>query len=265
MIIVADNLHVVNPHVADALVTFDADPVQDLVLKCQKAGAQAIDINSGPVPSSPRKTFSFLVEAVQSVCDLPLVLDTTNPRAMAAGLKACRGRAIVNGFSLETAKIEHILPLAADHDADVIGYLLGPNSQVPIEADEMMAIAVEIFEAFVKTGMPIERLIIDPVIAPLSWDNGIRHNQAVLAVLRSLPDLFGAPVRTIAGISNLASGPIPTHRKIELEKAFLPMLAAAGLDMALLNIFHQGTVHTAKTCDALLGEKIFSWAHNPEA
>jgi 5-methyltetrahydrofolate corrinoid/iron sulfur protein methyltransferase len=74
-----------------------------------------------------------------------------------------------------------------------------------------------------------------------------------------LPDLLGAPVRTIAGISNLASGPVPQARKIALEKAFLPMLAAAGLDMALLNVRHAPTVHTAGLCNALLGERVFAW------
>lgn len=259
MLIIADNLHVVNPVVATAMANFDPGPVRNLVLQCRDAGAQAIDINSGPLSKSPEKYFAFLVETVQDTVALPLMLDTTNAIALKAGLETCRNRPIINGFSLEPAKIEQILPLAADHDADIIGYLLGPDSQVPAEADEMMAIAVELFDVFSQSGLPRERLIIDPVIAPVSWDNGIRHNQAVLSLLKSLPDLLGGPVRTIAGVSNLASGPMPIRRKIELEKAYLPMLAAAGLEMALLNVFHDATVQTARVCDALLGNKVFAW------
>jgi 5-methyltetrahydrofolate corrinoid/iron sulfur protein methyltransferase len=259
MIIVADNLHVVNPRVAKAVAELSPDPIIDVVLDCQKAGAQAIDINSGPLTKSPEKHFSFLVETVQRVSDLPLILDTANPIALAAGLKICRNPPIINGFSLEPSKLDNILPLAAAYDVDIVGYLLGPNSEVPIEAEEMMATAVSVFEALLKAGLPPERLIIDPVIAPLSWDNGLRHNQAVLSVIQRLPDLLGTPVRTIAGISNLVTGPLPTRRKIELEKAFVPMLAATGLDMALLNVFHDATVQMVGTCNALLGKMVFAW------
>jgi len=259
MMIVADNLQIVTPVVAEAVSRLDPEPIRQLVLRCQQAGAQAIDINSGPLPKTPEKYFSFLVETVQSSTSLPLLLDTTNPDALEAGLRVCRQPAVINGFSLEPVKLERILTLAAEYDADIIGYLLGPGSQVPIEEDDMMALAVELFEAFCGTGMRPERLIIDPIITPLRWDNGLRHNQAVLNVIRTLPDLLGAPIRTIAGISNLASGPVPVTRKIELESAFLPMLAAAGLDMALLNVLHQPTVHTAGLCDALLGDKVFAF------
>jgi 5-methyltetrahydrofolate corrinoid/iron sulfur protein methyltransferase len=259
MIRIADNLHVVNPAVAQALARLDPEPIERLVARCIKAGAQAIDINSGPLKKEPQKYFRFLVEVAQSVTDLPLVLDTTNPEALEAGLQCCHRTPIINGFSLEPARLGSILPLAKRYGADLIGYLLGPKSQVPVEEEEMMAMAVDLFAAFSTTGMAPERLIIDPVITPLSWDNGIRHNQSVLYVIQHLADLLGAPVRTIAGISNLTSGPMDINRKIQLEQAFLPMLASAGLDYALLNIFHRPSVQTAQLCDALLGDKVFVW------
>jgi len=260
MRIVADNLHVINPAIAGALASFAPEPIQDLVRRCEQAGAQVIDINSGPLKREPRKQFVFLVEAVQAVTALPLMLDTTNPEALEAGLRVCRQKAIINGFSLEPAKLEHILPLAKQYDAEIIGYLLGPQSQVPIEEEEMMALAVALFEAYTKAGLDPDRLIIDPVVAPLAWDSGRRHNQSVLSLVQNLSDLLGAPVRTIAGLSNLATGAMPLNRKVAIEQAYLPMLAAAGLDMVLLNVFHGPTVQTARTCATLLGDKIFTWA-----
>lgn len=258
MMIVADNLHVINQEVAEALDRFDPGPIVGVVSQCEKAGAQAIDINSGPLPRSPEKSFSFLVETVQSVSSLPLILDTANPQALEAGLRVCRKPAVINGFSLEPHKLERILPLAAAYEADIIGYLLGPGSVVPFSVDEMMSMAVELFDEIQKAGIQPQKLIVDPVIVPVSWDDGIRHNRAVLSLLGQLPELLGQPVRTIAGVSNLASGPMPVQRKIELECAFLPMLAAAGLDMALLNVSHAAAVQTIKTCDALLGQKVFA-------
>jgi 5-methyltetrahydrofolate corrinoid/iron sulfur protein methyltransferase len=258
MIIVADNLHVIDPGIAQALAKDDPEPVRQLVLHCARSGAQAIDINSGPLKRTPEK-FAFLVQTVQGAVSLPLLLDTANADALGAGLAVCRSKAIINGFSLEPAKKETILPLAMEHGVDIIGYLLHPDSRVPIEAQEMMALAVELFEAYSRAGLPPERLIIDPVVAPMSWDSGIRHNQAVLSVIRNLPDLLGAPVRTIAGLSNLGSGPVSRQRKIQLECAYLPMLAASGLDMVLMNVLHAETLHLVRVCDALLSQKVFSW------
>lgn len=258
MIVVADNLHVMQPAFARAIERMDPEPVREMVLDCLRCGAEALDINPGPLSKRPEERMAFLVETVQATTDLPLVLDTVNPAAMTAGLKACRGRCIINGFSLEPAKLQRILPLAREYGADIIGYLLHPNSQVPIDAAEMMEVAIALFGAYTDAGLDPARLIIDPVVAPLTWQDGARHNRAVLNVVGTLVDLLGVPVRTIAGISNLASGPVSVARKIELECAFLPMLAAAGLDMALTNVRHAATVGTAKICHGLLGDQVFA-------
>lgn len=260
MIIIADNLHVINPHIAQAVADLNAAPIQAMVRTCIQAGAQALDLNCGPLNRRPAKRMSFVVETVRAVTDLPLVLDTTNAAAMAAGLAAAGKRTIINGFSLEPAKLGGMLPLARRHDADIVGYLLHPDSRVPMEEDEMMGLAVSLFEAYCGAGLDPARLIIDPVIAPLSWQGGTRHNRAVLSVIRNMGELLGQPVRTIAGLSNLVSGRMPLARKVALEQAFLPMLAAAGLDLILTNVLHTAAVQTARVCDALLGEQVFAWA-----
>jgi 5-methyltetrahydrofolate corrinoid/iron sulfur protein methyltransferase len=254
--IVADNLHVIRPDIARALDSLDPGPIQALVRRCVQAGAQAIDLNCGPLTRAPEKRMTFLVETVQAVTDLPLLLDTTNPKALAAGLAAGGGRATINGFSLEPAKLEGILPLARQYNAEIVGYLLHPDSRVPHEADELMALAVALFAAYRAQDLDPARLIIDPVIAPLAWPDGTRHNRAALTLIRQLPELLGTRVRTMAGLSNLASGPIPLTRKIALEQAFLPMLAAAGLDLLLVNVMHGPTLDTARLCAGLLGEEI---------
>ncbi|AOY59995.1 dihydropteroate synthase [Desulfococcus multivorans] len=260
MMLVSDNLQITHPDIDRAVRTLDPAPIQDLVRRCVAAGADAIDINSGPLVREPEKKMAFLVAAVRSVTDLPVFLDTTNPKAMEAGLRAAKGRTVINGFSLEPAKLEYILPLAGKYDVDIIGYLLYPNSHVPGDESERLGVAVTLFEAFQKAGGNPERLIIDPIVAPVMWENGNRQNMAILSVIRTLPDLLGFPVRTVAGLSNLTTGPGPRDRKRRLEAAYLPMLAEAGLTMALMNVLHTETVQTARACEALIGDRIFTWA-----
>jgi 5-methyltetrahydrofolate corrinoid/iron sulfur protein methyltransferase len=261
--LVADNLQITNPTIEAAIDHLNPLPIQDLVKKCESAGAHAIDINPGPLTRDPEKKMTFLVEAVQSVTRLPLLLDTSNHKALEAGLLAGRYSSdppIINGFSLESRKLECILPLAKKYQTKIIGYLLHPNSHVPIDEADCISVALELFQKFQETGLDNEQLIIDPVVAPVIWDDGIRHNINVLSVIKNLPDLLGFPVQTITGISNLTTGKIPKEKKRLLEQSFFPMIASSGLTMALLNVFHQQTMQTVRACNALLSSGVFSWA-----
>ncbi len=259
MLLVADNLTITNETVEKALADMDPEPIKRLAADCEAAGARAIDINPGPLSRNPELKMRFFVQAVEAATDLPLLIDTANPAAMAAGLSACTKTPVINGFSLEKAKLEKILPLAGQFDADIIGYLIYPDSRVPSNADERLAIALEIWEHARKAGIDPSRLIMDPVIVPLSWDNGKFQAREVLSVIRRLPELLGHPVRTIAGISNLTAGRGNRKEKAVFERIYLTLLAEAGLDMALLNVFHGESMETAGFCERLLNNKVFTW------
>jgi len=260
MQVIADNLQITRPEIEAALFDGDPEPIRSLARNLEAAGADGIDINSGPLPRNPESGMALLVEAVQSATNCRLLLDTTNPRAIAAGLRQSNRPVIINGISMEPAKLEHILPLAAAFDADVIAYLLDAKSRVPSTEAECYEIAVALLQAGESAGLDKSRLIIDPVVSPLMWENGCARNQTILSVIGNLAEVLGFPVRTIAGISNLTSGRGPASKKRLFEAAYLPMLAAAGLDMALLNVFHDQTVRVARACTTLTEQALFSWA-----
>ena len=100
MILVADNLQITNPLIQQAVDQMDPEPIETLVQHCEEAGAEAIDINSGPLTREPEKKMTFLIETVQSVTDLPILIDTVNPKAIKAGLQASKSNKIINGFSI---------------------------------------------------------------------------------------------------------------------------------------------------------------------
>ena len=260
LIIVADNIQIRSQRIIGALETRNPGPIQKLVERCIGAGANALDINSGPLLRDPEKDMTFLVEAVQEVSDLPLVLDTSNPKAVEAGLIACKRKAIINGFSLQPEKLEHVLPLARKYDADIIGYLLLPNGHVPPDASQRLNIALELYTKCIEAGIDKEQLTIDPVVVPILWQNGNRQAREVLTVIRTLPELLGFRVRTIAGISNLTTGSGDRDKKLVLEQSYVAMLAEAGLDMALVNVFRHSTVSVIKACNCLTSDRIFAWA-----
>ncbi len=259
MILIADNLQITNKTIEKAVEKMDPEPIQEMVRRCETAGAEAIDINSGPLTRDPEKKMAFLIEAIQEISDLPILIDTANPKAIESGLYANRKKAIINGFSLEPAKLEFILPLAKRFETDIIGYLLYPNSHVPSDGPERLNIAVELYNELKKAGIDKDHLIIDPVLVPITWENGNFQALEVLYVIRFLPELLGFPVRTIVGLSNLTTGKGHREKKLLLERTYLPMLAAGGLGMVLLNMFHHETISVARACRSLTDAKVFAW------
>ena len=260
MICAADNLQILRPSVQQAVERRDPELIAALVHRMAAAGAEAIDINAGPCARAPSQIASFLVTAVEESCRLPILIDTANPVAMAAGLAAARRRPILNGFSLEPRKLEQILPLAVEADVDIVGYLLDADGHVPADAQGRLAAALSLFEAAAAKGLAPERIIVDPIVIPLSWQDGAGQVQAVLDVLRMLPDLMGMPVRTVAGLSNLTAGAPAGAPRQRVESVFLSMMAAAGLSMVLLDVFRSKTMKTAAACRALVSGEVFSWA-----
>lgn len=260
---IADNLRITKQEIHKAFKDLDPRPIQDLVKQCVQKKAFAIDVNTGPLGKSPEKGMAFFIQAVESVTDLPLLIDTSNPAAMEAGLKIAKNRVIINGFSLEPLKLERILPLAKEYNVDIVGFLLYPGSQVPKDEAQRCEIVLELFELAEKSGVAKEKIIIDPVVPPLAWEDGIVQARAVLKVIHMLPDLLGFKVQTIAGVSNLTTGAKDRIKKNIVEQSYMAMLASAGLDYALLDILNCQTVAFAGASAILAQETLFSWEMIP--
>lgn len=264
MLLVADNFQITNKTIASAVFDHDPEPIRELVGGWVAAGADAIDINSGPLPRDAQRTMAFLVSTIQEMgTGLSILLDTTNPVAMAAGLAASRSRAIVNGISLDSVRLARMLPLVRDFDADVVCYLMQSGNALPVSVTERLSLCVELFGEVTGAGIAPERVVIDPVVAPLMWADGKERNLALIEVIQRLSEVLGFPVRTIAGLSNLTTGfsgsPNVRSEKLYLESAFVSMLAGAGLTMAMVNMTHRETVSTVKAGRALLTPGPFAW------
>jgi 5-methyltetrahydrofolate corrinoid/iron sulfur protein methyltransferase len=264
MQLVADNLQITSPRIAAALRERDPEPIRVMVRWMEALGADAIDINSGPLSKNPEESMTFLVRTVQSETTLPLLLDTTNPAAMAAGLSTSRNRPVtVNGISLDPERLKQILPLVRDHEADVVCFLLNSDHTVPATVTDRLSAAVELFGRVTDAGIAPERLIIDPVVAPLIWADGKARNLELIDVIRQLPELLGFPVRTLAGLSNLTTGLTVSNEILKekrlLESVFASMLVGAGLSMALINVGHTETMAAVKAARVLRLPGPFAW------
>ncbi|MBM3301208.1 MAG: dihydropteroate synthase, partial [Deltaproteobacteria bacterium] len=85
MLVAADNLHAMNPVVADALARLDKAPVQEIARTCVRHGADLIDLNPGYLTPRNEDRMAFLLEAVQEVTSARLILDSPKARILARG------------------------------------------------------------------------------------------------------------------------------------------------------------------------------------
>jgi 5-methyltetrahydrofolate corrinoid/iron sulfur protein methyltransferase len=237
MRLAADNLHALNPVVAESLRKLDPKPLRELAKRCELSGVHSIDINPGYLSARHEDRMAFMVEAVQEVTQKQLILDSPNPRLLARGLAVCREKPLLNGLSLEERKIEEILPLAAEHGTELVLLLMDERSMVPPTMEGRLAIAAELRERALGAGMREEDLIFDPVLPNLTWLDGASQVKEVVRTVRMLSgwSLFPEPVRTMVGLSNLRSGQRHLY-PVSVETSCLTLLAGAGLSMALVNV-----------------------------
>ncbi len=260
MLLVADNIQLTQPALARELALQDAAALGARIKALVAAGAEAIDINTGPLGRRAEEQLVFCLETAAAATDRPLIIDALNPAAIRAALsRDAANRIIINGFSLEPARLANILPLAVEFNVEIIGYLLDERSQVPLGVEEKLGVALALYEQALHAGLRPEQLVIDPVVAPLSWQDAAAHNRALFQVLQRLPDMLGFDVKTAASLSNLTTGPTARRHKEKLEQAFVPMLLAHGLSMLLVNMNHKRSVSMIGVCRWILDEGVFSW------
>ena len=153
LILAADNLHALNPVVAQALQTLNPQPLQELARRCEQAGANWLDINPGFLPPRRHDRMAFMVESVQQVTTLRLILDSPDARVLARGLAVAHKPPILNACTLEEEKLREILPLAATHRTDLVLLLLDARSFPAASLDGKITLALELREHALAAGL----------------------------------------------------------------------------------------------------------------
>jgi len=206
-------------------------------------GADMLDINVG-VPGLDEVTVvKKLVELLASVMDVPFCLDSANPMVLAAGLAAAPGKPLVNSVSGEEKRLETILPLVKERGAAVIGLTMDDNG-IPKTAEERIVVAEKIIERAAKVGIPVEDIIIDPLVLTVGSDS-----KAALVTLQTVDLLrkeFGVNINL--GASNVSFG-LPDRPTV--NQAFLTLAIQLGATCSITDPSKLGA--TVKAADMLLG------------
>lgn len=241
MILVGENINVMSATIGPALKERNPEPIQKLARAESEAGVDYLDLNIGPSRKAGDELMSWLVETVQEVSGKPLSLDTTNPVATEAGLKACKKKALINSVSLQPERLEKILPLVKQYNVDMIGLLWGVEG-MPRDANERCMLAVDLIYKANQMGIASENIWIDPIATPVSVE--INQVKACLEFMSMLAEI--APeCKSIVGLSNVSNG-TPAHLRPYLNRTYLIMLMKHGLYSAIVDAFDAELVQIAR-------------------
>ncbi|MCL2367961.1 MAG: homocysteine S-methyltransferase family protein [Oscillospiraceae bacterium] len=215
------------PAFREALLSGNMDYILAAAIAQEAAGAEILDVNVGVPGLDEPQMMARVVSAIQSVTGLPLMLDSTNPNALEAGLRVYNGKAIVNSVNGEAAVLERILPLVKQYGAAVVGLTLDENG-IPQTAAERVAIAGRILDAALAHGIPREDVFIDCLTLAVSA--GEAGAGETLAALRTVREELG--LQTVLGVSNISFG-LPNRELV--NQTFLALALEAGLTLPILN------------------------------
>src|SRR6266700_1665536 len=203
-------------------------------------GAHLLDVCVDYVGRDGVADMREIVGRLATAATLPLVLDSTEPAVIEAGLEMTGGRAVINSVNYEDgdgpdSRIARVMPLAREHGAAVIALTIDERGQART-ADWKVAVAERLIQDLTGNwGMRVEDIIVDCLTFPIATGqeetrrDGIETIEAIAELKRRYPD-----VQTTLGVSNVSFGLKPAARAV-LNSVFLAECVRAGLDSAIVH------------------------------
>lgn len=224
----------------------DMDYLLREAIKQQEQNAQVLDINVGLPDIDEPAMLERAVREVQSIIDLPLQLDSSNTRALAAAARIYNGKPLINSVNGKKESLESVLPIVKKYGTAVLGLTLDENG-IPETAEARLAIARRIADAAESYGIPREDVLIDCLVMTAS----AQQEQAMetLRAVRMVKEELG--LKTVLGVSNVSFG-LPSRPTI--NRVMLAMALAQGLDAPIMNPGDEGMAETVAAFRVLSGK-----------
>lgn len=228
-----------------ALRDEDMDYILQEGITQAKEGAHILDVNVGLPDIDEVSTLTQVVRALQSVVDLPLQMDTSNPAAMEHALRSYNGKALVNSVSGKEESMREIFPLVKKYGGVVVALALDENG-IPETAQGRLAVARKIVDTAASYGIDKRDILVDALTMTVS--TGGDAAKVTLEAVQLIKQELG--VKTILGVSNISFG-LP--RRELVNAAFYTMALRSGLDAAIINPHSVAMMDAWRASCALLG------------
>jgi 5-methyltetrahydrofolate corrinoid/iron sulfur protein methyltransferase len=251
MFIIGERINGMFKDVRAALQEKNETIIKNLAIAQLEASANCLDVNVGPASADPLEAMVWLVKTISSVTKAPLAIDTTKAEVMEAGLTEAGPGSIVNSTTGQEEKLALFMPLAQKHNAGIIGLTIDEKG-IPRDGTGRTEIALRIVAAALEHGIETDRVYIDPIILPVNVTQVTPGH--VLTALQEVRLISDPAPKTVLGLSNVSQG---TQMRSLINRTYLVMAAAAGLDAAIVDPLDEELMNAVITAELLLNKQVY--------
>lgn len=216
------------------------DDCLEIARKQVRDGAHLLDVCVDYVGRDGVSDIQTLVSKLASASTLPLVIDSTEPQVIQAGLELIGGRPVVNSVNFEdgegpNSRFARIMPLVKEHGTAVVALTIDEQGQARTQADKVR-IASRLVDTLVsKWGMRVQDIIVDALTFPIATGQEETRRDAIetIGAIREITTKYPG-IHTTLGVSNVSFGLNAAARSV-LNSAFLHEASEAGLDSAIID------------------------------
>jgi 5-methyltetrahydrofolate--homocysteine methyltransferase len=224
----------------DALVAEDWQTCVEIARDQIREGAHMLDLSVDYVGRDGARDMTELASRFATASTLPIVLDSTEPAVLKAGLEQLGGRSVINSVNYEdgdgpTSRFAKIMPLVQEHGASVVALTIDEDGQARSKEWKLKVARRLINDLTTNWGMATSDILIDCLTFPIATGqeetrrDGIETIEAIRALKLEFPD-----VQTTLGVSNVSFG-LNAASRIVLNSVFLHECVEAGLDSAIVH------------------------------
>lgn len=192
----------------------------------EQNGAQVLDVNVGLPEINEKEMMIKVLTELQSVTELPLQIDTTNPQVMEAALRRYNGKPLINSVNGKKEVMNEIFPLVKKYGGLIVALTLDEDG-IPATSKGRLEIANRIYKEAEKYGISAKEIIVDPLAMAVSSDS-----DAAIATIQTVKAISQMGRTTSLGISNVSFG-LPNREFV--TSSFFTLAMENGLSAAIMN------------------------------
>ena len=224
----------------EAMLEENWDECVEIAKKQVRDGAHLLDVSVDYVGRDGVKDMQEIVSRFASASTLPLVIDSTEPQVMQAGLELIGGRAVINSVNFEdgdgpNSRFQKTMPIVKEHGAAVVALTIDEQGQARTKEDKVR-IASRLIDTLIDGwDLRVEDIIMDCLTFPIATGQEETRKDAIetIEAIREVNRLYPG-VHTTLGVSNVSFGLNPVSRAV-LNSVFLHEAYEAGLDTAIID------------------------------
>ncbi len=257
MIIFSERVNGMYRDIRGAIKERNKEVVREIAKIQIAGGADVLDINIGPVKGDPVENFVWLAETVHEVTDLPLSLDSAKAKVLAEAIPRVKEalpdtHLVLNSCTAAPDYMDKLIPVAAEHGCSIIGLTMDQDG-VPGNVEKRIECGATFLMTAMEAGIDIDNIYLDPITLPVNA--AFKQQEFVIEAIRQLAIVNDPPPHFIVGLSNVSQKCLKNHL---LNRTFLVMCLASGLDAAIVDAEDSDLVEAAIAAEVLLGKNLYS-------